>query len=410
MTKGRRGAGRLRGCRAVTTSMTAEVLLSNQLRALDEISWSVVTGDSFDAAPDGLAVEMVPLRRELAVSDLWAFIQMWRLFRRRRFDFVQTHTPKASLLALPAARLAGSKAIYTIHGALYFSDNSKLGNLAGWFFERWCCVWAHLVLVQSKEDERVLPRVHICSRRKLRYVGNGVVLARFTEPVEPARTTSASSAGPSSDAGMALSSEAPVVVMISRLVKEKGCDDFFTLAGSLSKSAKFVHVGPSESDQSDAVSPEEVARASEHVTFVGGVGDIRPYLAAADIVVLPSYREGIPRVAMEAAAAGRPVVAYDVRGVREVIDPATGLLVPRGDTAALVSLVSELLDDAERRSKLAQLCKEGVVERFSEDAVIERLRAVYDELSAQPAGRSSRPTRLPTEPAASSTRPGDGPR
>ncbi len=65
----------------------------------------------------------------------------------------------------------------------------------------------------------------------------------------------------------------------------------------------------------------EIAAASGDVSFIGAVDDIRPYLAAADVVVLPSYREGMPRVAMEAAAAGRPVVAYDVRGVREVVDP-----------------------------------------------------------------------------------------
>ncbi len=116
---------------------------------------------------------------------------------------------------------------------------------------------------------------------------------------------------------------------------------------------------------------------------MGSAKDIRPYLAAADIVVLPSYREGIPRVAMEASAAGRPVVAYDVRGVREVIDPQSGLLVPRGDTAALVSVVSGLLADPERRTKLGGQCRERVVERFSEDGVIERLRAFYGELSPE---------------------------
>ena len=72
--------------------------------------------------------------------------------------------------------------------------------------------------------------------------------------------------------------------------------------------ADFVHVGPFEHDQSDALSEAEVAAASEAgtVTFVGPVEDVRPYLASATVVVLPSYREGIPRVAMEAAAMGRP--------------------------------------------------------------------------------------------------------
>jgi len=360
----------LRGCRVVTTSMTARLLLANQLRSLSDISWTVVSGDRFEDAPADITVEVIPVRRELSpsdlLSDLKAAASMWRLFRRRRFDFVQTHTPKASLLGLPAARLAGTKAIYTIHGSLYFADNSRVGNIAGWIFEKWCCAWAHKVLVQSREDETVLPRVGICSKSKIRYIGNGVLLAHFLEPVDPEPK---------------LVDPLPVVMMVSRLVKEKGCSDFFELARALSGRARFVHVGPTEADQSDAISVEEMARAEKDVSFMGATDDVRPYLAAADIVVLPSYREGIPRVAMEASAAGRPVVAFDVRGVREVIDPHSGLLVPRGDTTALVSVVADLLSDPGRCSKLGEQCRERVVERFSEVGVIDRLRTFYREIA-----------------------------
>ncbi len=343
--------------------MTARLLLGHQLRALNEVSWSVVSGDAFEDAPSDLSVEVVPIRREFALSDFAAFVALWRYFRRQHFDFVQTHTPKASFLGLPAARLSGTTAIYTIHGALYFRDNTKAANVMGWIFERWCCAWADLVLVQSREDERVLPRAGVCGARKLRYVGNGVMLDRFTAP----------------PAAVARSSR-PVVLMVSRLVREKGCLDFLGLARALRGKADFVHVGPVENDQRDAISSAEISAASDDVTFVGTVEDIRPYLAASDVVVLPSYREGVPRVAMEAAAAGRPVVAYDVRGVREVVDSASGLLVPRGDTAALTRVVEGLLGDPERCVALGRQCQARVLERFSEDDVIARLRGVYAEL------------------------------
>jgi len=344
--------------------MTARLLLGHQLRALDEVSWSVVSGDAFDDAPVDLSVEVVPIRREFALSDFAAFVALWRYFRRQRFDFAQTHTPKASFLGLPAARLSGTTAIYTIHGALYFRDNGTVANVLGWLFERWCCTWADLVLVQSREDEQVLPRARVCAARKIRYVGNGVMLDRFTAP--PA------SVGRSSR---------PVVLMVSRLVREKGCVDFLGLARALRGRADFVHVGPVERDQRDALSSAEISAASDDVSFVGAVDDIRPYLATADVVVLPSYREGIPRVAMEAAAAGRPVVAYDVRGVREVLDATSGLLVPRGDTAALRRVVEGLIDDPARCVALGRSCQARVLERFSEDDVIARLRGVYAELA-----------------------------
>ena len=160
-----------RGCRLVTTSLTARVLLANQLRALDGIAWTVVSGDAYDDPPDGVEVAVVPIRREFASSDLTSFVQLWQLLRRERFDFVQTHTPKASFLGLPAARLAGTPAIYTIHGSLYFEGNDRKANVLGWCFERWCCAWADRVLLQSTEDERVLPAARICRAGKLTYLG-----------------------------------------------------------------------------------------------------------------------------------------------------------------------------------------------------------------------------------------------
>jgi peptidoglycan/xylan/chitin deacetylase (PgdA/CDA1 family) len=147
-----------------------------------------------------------------------------------------------------------------------------------------------------------------------------------------------------------------------------------------------VHVGPFEHDQRDALSADEVDEIvrSGLVTFIGSVDDVRPYLASADIVVLPSYREGIPRVAMEAAATGCPVVAYDIRGVREVIDPSSGLLVPRGDVASLTTVVGDLLGDEARRRRLGLKGQEHVLATFSEDLVVERLRRVYGTVVPRP--------------------------
>ena len=338
------------------------------------MAWTVVSGDAYDDAPEDIDVEVIPIRREFAASDPASFVALWRYFRRQRFDFVQTHTPKASFLGLPAARLAGTPAIYTIHGALYFRDNRRSANVLGWCFERWCCSWADRVLLQSEEDMSVLPRVGICPRRKLGYLGNGIVLDRFLTPTAPA-----------------LTSERPIVMMVSRLVVEKGCGDFLTLAGALAGQADFVHVGPIERDQRDAIPPEEIARAeaSGTVSFVGAVDDVRPYLASADLVVLPSYREGIPRAAMEAAVTGRPVVAYDIRGVREVLDPSLRLVVPRGDVAALTALVSSLLGDADRRRALGDACRRWVTARFSEQLVVDRLAAEYAAIAPRPAAPGS---------------------
>jgi glycosyltransferase involved in cell wall biosynthesis len=378
----------MRACRVVTTSLTARVLIRRQLEALDDIDWTVVSGDTYQDAPVGLRVEVIPIRRQFSPADLSAFVRLLRYFRRQRFDLVQTHTPKASFLGLPAARLSGTRAIYTVHGALYFAGNGRRANLLGWAFERWCCSWAHEVLVQSGEDERAMPEARICPPGKITYVGNGIQLEHFMGPSErPDR------------------SPRPTVLMVSRLVREKGCDDFIAVARQLATKADFVHVGPFEHDQRDALTHhhiEEVARAGT-VSFVGSVSDVRPYLAQADIVVLPSYREGIPRAAMEAAAAGCPVVAYDIRGVREVIDRDSGLLVPRGDVPALTAVVESLIEDATRRRDLGHQAQSRVVAHFSEDLVIDRLRAVYGSVGPRGRGRDRSPA-APAAPALRSER------
>jgi len=384
--------------------MTARLLLARQLRLLQGVDWTVVTGDAFEDAPAELEVDVVAMRREIALSDFSSFRELLRLFRAKRFDFVQTHTPKPSLLGLPAARLSHTPSIYTIHGSLYFKGNGRLANVAGWCFERWCCTWASRVVVQSREDEVVLPRVKICSAKKLSLVGNGIETAHFVARVEPATLP-----GPGGDEGAAqLGGGGPVVLMVSRLVREKGCHDFLTMARRLKGRARFIHVGPLEGDQRDAISPSEVASSADIVTFVGAVDDVRPYLAAADIVVLPSYREGIPRAVMEAAATGKPVVAYDIRGVREVIEPSSGLLVPRGDVEAFGDLVAELVADPERRQTLGERCQRWVLDHFDEHSVVDRLEALYRALLPSSAPRPAGPQDPGPAPSARSDAFGGG--
>lgn len=350
-------------CRVVTTSMSARLLLGGQMQSMSEVPWAVVSGDDWPDAPPEVEVHKVPMRREPAPSDVIALVRLIRLFAVRRFRVVQTHTPKASMLGLPAARLTRTPTVYTIHGALYFRGNGRLRNTAGWVFERWCCAWADLVLLQSEEDFVVLPSVRIVRASKLRHLGNGIDMRRFYEvPPVP---------GP----------RRPVVLMVSRLVREKGCNDFIELASRLGHLADFRLVGPAEPDQSDALTKAEIDRArAVGVLLVGPVEDVRPELIAADVVVLPSFREGIPRAVMEAAATSRPVAAYDIRGVREVVPHAAALLAPVGDVDALEDIVRTLILDEPLRRAAGRACAEHVRATFAETSVVSRLRDVYREL------------------------------
>ena len=280
---------RMRGCRLVTTSMTARLLLANQLRSLPRSPGSSCSGDALDDPPDDVSVEVVPIRREFAPSDIGAFVRLWRC-------------PPASPVRLrPDPHAEG-----------------VIPRVA-----RGPAQWNHSRVHRARLA--VLPRQHTCGqppRVDLRTMVLHVGESRpRPEPRGRARPTRSAhlpgGQGPlhrQRDRGGPLPRvrgsrgrvDEPVVVMVGRLVREKGCDDFLELARRLRGAADFVHVGPVEADQRDALDEAQLAAAAAYVTFVGAVDDIRPYLAAADVVVQPSYREGIPRVVMEAAAVGHP--------------------------------------------------------------------------------------------------------
>jgi glycosyltransferase involved in cell wall biosynthesis len=121
------------------------------------------------------------------------------------------------------------------------------------------------------------------------------------------------------------------------------------------------------------------------LTWLGHVDDMRGLLGAVDIVVLPSYREGLPRTLVEAAACGLPLITTDVPGCREVVcDGVDGLLVPMGNSEALAQAIARLQDDPTLARRLGDAARRKARAQFDERIVVERTLAVYAELCAAP--------------------------
>ncbi|MCA1726346.1 MAG: glycosyltransferase [Actinobacteria bacterium] len=146
----------------------------------------------------------------------------------------------------------------------------------------------------------------------------------------------------------------------------------------------FVAVGPDDPSKADRLDPEALDRARARGVVLPGEGaaeDMPAIYAAFDVFCLPSYREGVPRSAIEAMASGRPVIATDIRGCREVVaDGDTGLLIPTRDHAAIARAVRRLVADAALRDRMGGAGRARAVERFDERQVIERTLDVYDRL------------------------------
>jgi glycosyltransferase involved in cell wall biosynthesis len=176
-----------------------------------------------------------------------------------------------------------------------------------------------------------------------------------------------------------------VVGTVGRLVREKGYREFIQAARSVRVShpdTVFVAVGPEEPDKSDRLDADDLADARAAGVVLHGPGVDMPRLHAAfDLFVLASYREGMPRSAIEASAMARPVVATDIRGSREVVEHGvTGTLVPVRNADALAGAVRTLLGDPDARAAMGAAGRRRAEERFDENAVVNRTLRVYERL------------------------------
>lgn len=378
------GARRTRVAKVVTAGQSAVFLLASQLQAMVEAGLDVTLycnarSGGLDLGSLPVRVVHVPFRREPSpVSDLAILGTLYRRFRQERFDVVHTHTPKAGLLAPAAARLAGvPHVIHTVHGFMFHDAMPWASRTVFQAAERWTAAFCHALLFQSTEDVETAKAMRIAPPERLFYLGNGVDTSRFTpRPPEEVRKTRSE---------LGLPADAQVVGFVGRLVLAKGFREFVGAARALREALgdrlHVLIVGPSEEgEQRDAVPRDELERIAGAPGFhvLGLRWDVERLYPVMDVLALPSYREGIPRTAMEAAACGVPVVATDIRGCREVVaDGGTGLLVPVRRVRELVDAISALLADPARARAMGARGRERVVERFSDAAVNRRLLDIY---------------------------------
>jgi glycosyltransferase involved in cell wall biosynthesis/ribosomal protein S18 acetylase RimI-like enzyme len=380
-----------------TTDITLRYLLLGQLRCLRDDGYEV----SGISAPGPYAAELeaegirhLPWRNATRswnpLADLRASAELWRLLRRERFDLVHTHNPKPGIIGRVVARLAGVPLVVnTVHG-LYATPDDPLGKRAAVLGLEWLAARrSHLELYQSEEDLRWARRIRLVSGGRGVLLGNGTDLGRF----DPLRVGPERVAELRRELGLPV--DALVVGMVGRLVAEKGYRELFAAARAvrrLNPSVRFLAVGEPDLAKADAITNAELRRAAGDVLVTGWRDDVRDLLAVMDVFVLASWREGMPRSAIEAAAMGKPLVLTDVRGCREVArHEREALLVPPRDPQALAAAVLRLAGDPALRERLAEATRQRARERFSEAAVAERVVGHYRRLLARDAGQRLSP-------------------
>jgi glycosyltransferase involved in cell wall biosynthesis/ribosomal protein S18 acetylase RimI-like enzyme len=377
-----------------TTDLTLRYLLLGQLRRLRAEGYKV-TGISapgpYAAELEAEGIAFLPWRNATRswnpVADLRALAELVTLLRRERFDLVHTHNPKPGVIGRLAARLAGVPVVVnTVHG-LYATPEDRLRKRVAVLGLEWLAArCSNLELYQSEEDLRWARRIRLVPAGRGELLGNGTDLERYDPGlVAPGRIAELRRE-------LGIPDDALVVGTVGRLVAEKGYRELFAAARSVRQAdprVRFLAVGAPDLEKADAITEAELEQAAGDAVVTGWRDDVRDLLATMDVFVLASWREGMPRSAIEAAAMGRPLVLTDIRGCREVArHEQEALLVPPRDPGALAAAIARLAADPGLRERLATAARDRANERFSEAAVATRIVGHYRRLLDHPAGVS----------------------
>jgi lipopolysaccharide/colanic/teichoic acid biosynthesis glycosyltransferase len=404
MGEGRGEAGRVRILCITTSPSALWSFFRNLTRVLAEHGFETAAisspGQKLDEfhAWDGVPVHAVEMKRQISpFRDLPALFRLWQLICRYRPAVVHAHTPKAGLLGMMAAWLALVKVrVYTIHGL-------PLMTRTGWQFhvlrlaEALACRLATSVYCVSQSVRRVVVDLGICPEAKVRTLGygscSGVNLQRF----DPAACGPADRARVRAQYG--IPEDALLLGFVGRLVRDKGIRELAAAWQRLRTEFPNLHLlccGEFEAQDPVPAEVRECLQNDLRVHFTDGfVADMPPVYAALDVCVLPTYREGLPTVALECAAMEVPLVATRVPGCTDAIrDGVTGLLVEAQSVDALSRAIARLLSDPRLGKEMGRAAREFVRVRFSEGIVFGNVLDEYRRLLRESRSMPGLPERL----------------
>jgi glycosyltransferase involved in cell wall biosynthesis/ribosomal protein S18 acetylase RimI-like enzyme len=302
-------------------------------------------------------------------ADLRAFAELVTILRRERFDAVHTHNPKPGAMGRIAARaLRIPVVLNTVHG-LWATPEDPIAKRAPVLAAEWAAArCSDLELYQSGEDLDWARRLGIAGRSRSVHLGNGVDVERFSPGRRDPETAS------KLRAELGIGEDDLVIGAVGRMVREKGFLELFRAARIVRERvprARFLVLGAGDEAKSDAIAPEQVEAVRDDVVFTGWRNDIPELMAVMDVFTLPSWREGMPRSAIEAAASGLPLVLTDIRGCREVVrDGLEGLLVPVRDADALAEALVRLIEDPELRRRMGAAARRRAEAEFDQRRVV----------------------------------------
>jgi glycosyltransferase involved in cell wall biosynthesis len=320
-------------------------------------------------------IEVIPVdfsrRRLNPLAELLFTLKLARLYRLIKPDLVHHIALKPIVIGGVAARLAGVTAIVNAPVGLGFVFSS--GKLLAKILKPAVSFGLRLTLTppgakaifENPDDLEALAKAGLVRRAAAVLIrGAGVDIEQFApspEPPPPVR-----------------------ILLVARMIREKGIADFAEAARILHGQAEFILVGAPDPGNLDSLTEAELNawQAAGLVKWLGPRRDIAALLAGAHIACQPStYREGLPKSALEAAASGKPLVATDIPGCREaVVDGETGFLVPPRNPAKLAEALQKLIRDPDLRQRFGAAGRRRVEQYFSDAIICAQTLLVYEAL------------------------------
>jgi glycosyltransferase involved in cell wall biosynthesis len=325
-----------------------------------------------------LDLRIIPeLRREIhPLRDWRSYRQIVRLLREINPQIVHTHSSKAGILGRAAAHRLRIPVVHTVHGSPFHPFQSRLVHEIYRRAEKWAAKRCDRMIsvCDAMTDQYVAAGV--APREKFVTVYSGMEVEPFLDPPRPRNAVRRE---------LGFAPEDIVVGKVSRLFELKGHKYVIAAAGTVAgrnPNVRFLFVGDGLLRESLSA---EISRAglAKHFVFTGLVPPERipELIAAMDIVVHASLREGLARVLPQALIAGKPVVSYDIDGAREVVLPGeTGFLLPPRSVAGMANAILQLAADWQMRERFGQTGRAKFTDQFRHETMTRRLREIYEQV------------------------------
>ena len=366
-------ANELKIARVSTVPLFVVAHLQAQIKALSAAGMAVTVITSHDEMSDELtknkSLTYVPvnIEREInLIKDFLSLVALIRTFRKNKFDIIHSTTPKAGLLCAIAGVFSGTKIrLHTFTGQPWATMSGVKRSLLK-LCDRIIGLLNTHCYADSESQKNFLVSSGIIKREKISVIGAGSIAGIDLNRFDPSRYTSEQLNMLRDD--LHIPESGKILLFVGRITPEKGIKELVSaFAEIVNKDSNIflVFVGPFESSGKNIVEQVTNVNVRKNIKIVGYSDEPEKYMALADLLCLPSYREGFGTVVIEAAAMGTPTIGTDIYGLSDaIVDGKTGVLVPVRDSVALETAILSTLNNAPLMSAMGTAARDRACSDF----------------------------------------------